>query len=155
MSNYLHKSIQIGDTLEITAPAGEFTLDKKETPVVFLAAGVGITPLLSMVQTVSAEQPKRAVQFIQAVNNGAEQAFKNELTNIHLQDYSLSFVYANPTEADEQHPYFVKKGYVDKELLTNTVKSDADYYICGPVPFMQAVVHAFERARRSGRKNSF
>ena len=114
VSNYLHQSVQIGDTLEITAPAGEFTLDKKETPVVFLAAGVGITPLLSMVQTVSAEQPKRAVQFIQAVNNGAEQAFKNELSNIHLHDFRLSFVYANPTEADEQHPYFVKKGFVDR-----------------------------------------
>ena len=50
VSNYLHTSIQIGDTIEITAPAGEFTLDKKETPVVFLAGGVGITPLLSMVK---------------------------------------------------------------------------------------------------------
>lgn len=144
VSNYLHKSVQIGDKLEVTAPAGEFTLNKQETPVVFLAGGVGITPLLSMVQTVSAEQPNRSVQLIQAVNNGAQQAFKNELANIKLTDYDLAFVYANPTDADEQNPYFMKKGYVDRELLTNVVKTDTDYYVCGPVPFMQAVVHALK-----------
>ena len=155
VSNYLHKSVEIGDTLEITAPAGEFTLDKNETPVVFLAGGVGITPLLSMVQTVSAEQPNRSVQFIQAVNNGADQAFKNELANIHVNDYRLSFVYANPTEADEQNRYFVKKGYVDRELLTNVVNPDADYYICGPVPFMQAVVHALKELSVQDEKIHF
>ena len=112
VSNYLHKSIQIGDKLEVTAPAGEFTLDKKETPVVFLAGGVGITPLLSMVQTVSVEQSNRSVQFIQAVNDSSVQAFKHELANIKLNDYKLSFVYSNPTAADEQNPHFAKKGYV-------------------------------------------
>ena len=144
VSNYLHKSVQIGDTLEVTAPAGEFILDKKDSPVVFLAGGVGITPLLSMVQTVSAEQPNRSVQFIQAVNDSSVQAFKNELANIKLNDYKLSFVYSNPTDADEQNPHFVKKGYVDRELLTNIVKPDADYYVCGPVPFMQAVIYALK-----------
>jgi nitric oxide dioxygenase len=144
VSNYLHKSVQIGDKLEITAPAGEFTLDKNETPVVFVAGGVGITPLLSMVQAVSAEQPNRSVQFIQAANNGAVQAFKNELANMKINDYKLSFVYANPSEADEQNPHFAKKGFVDRELLTNAVKPEADYYVCGPVPFMQAAIHALK-----------
>ena len=144
VSNYLHKSVQIGDTLEITAPAGEFTFDKKETPVVFLAGGVGITPLLSMVQTVSAQQPNRSVQFIQAATNGAVQAFKNELAHIHLKDYKLSFVYENPSEADEQNAHFAKKGFVDREFLTNVVKEHADYYVCGPVPFMEAVIRALK-----------
>ena len=144
VSNYLHKSVQIGDTLEITAPAGEFTLDQKETSVVFLAGGVGITPLLSMVQTVSAEQPKRSVQFIQAVKNGTEQAFRNELSNIKLNDYKLSFVYENPSAVDEQNAHFAKKGFVDREFLTSVVEEIADYYVCGPVPFMQAVVRALK-----------
>lgn len=141
VSNFLHQFVEIGGTLEVTAPAGDFTLDNNSTPVVFLAGGVGITPLLSMVQTVSSKQPQRSVQFIQAANNGAIQAFKNELEKVNINDYKLSFVYANPSGTDEQNPHFVKKGFVDRELLANVVKPDADYYVCGPVPFMQAVIH--------------
>lgn len=155
VSNYLHKSIQIGDKIEVTAPAGDFTLEKKETPVVFLAGGVGVTPLLSMVQTVSAEQPNRSVQFIQAVNNSSVQAFKHELANIKLNDYKLSFVYSNSTDADEQNQHFAKKGCIDREFLTNVVKPDADYYVCGPVPFMQAIIHALKELGVQAEKIHF
>lgn len=144
VSNYLHNTIQVGDTLEITAPAGEFTLDKKDTPIVFLAGGIGVTPLLSMIQTVEAEQPNRSVQFIQATINGDVQPFKKELSLIKLKNYQLSFLYEKPSETDEQDLHFVKKGFVDGEFLTNVVKAEADYYVCGPVPFMKAVIQALK-----------
>ncbi|MFB5281879.1 NO-inducible flavohemoprotein [Peribacillus sp. Hz7] len=140
VSNYLHKSVQIGDKIEVTAPAGDFILEEKDTPIVFLAGGVGITPLLSMVQTVSEKQPNRSVQFIQAANNGSVQAFRNELSEIKLADYELGFVYTSPTDIDKNNPYFVKEGYVDRDVLAETIKPDADYYVCGPVPFMKSVI---------------
>ena len=77
------------------------------------------------------------------------------MASIHLNDYRLSFVYADPSEADEQNRYFVKKGYVDSELLTNVVTENADYYVCGPVPFMQAVVRNLKELGVSEEKIHF
>lgn len=143
LSNYLHSSIHIGDRIELTAPAGDFTLQVQETPVVFLSGGVGITPLMSMVQSVATNQPNRPVTFVQAVHNSSFQAFKKELKalNDRLKDYRLSFVYSSPAAEDLADSHFGKQGYVDTEFLKKfELNQDADYYVCGPVPFLQTVL---------------
>ncbi|WP_057915156.1 NO-inducible flavohemoprotein [Peribacillus muralis] len=143
VSNYLHDSIQVGDSLDLTAPAGDFTIDLEKTaPVVFLGGGIGITPFISMVHAVADQTPKRHVQFIHASDNGKVQPFRRELTDLaqKLTNYQISFVYKNPDEEDKQLENFVKEGYIDKELLSLHVMHDADYYICGPVPFMKAII---------------
>ncbi|WP_340371619.1 NO-inducible flavohemoprotein [Peribacillus sp. FSL E2-0218] len=143
VSNYLHDSIQVGDSLDLTVPAGHFTIDlEKRTPVVFLAGGVGITPFMSMVHAVADQTPERDVHFIHAADNGKVQPFRGELTDLaqKLVSYQLSFVYKNPDEQDKQLQNYVKDGYIDKELLSLHVKHEADYYICGPVPFMKGLI---------------
>ncbi|PJN90079.1 NO-inducible flavohemoprotein [Bacillus sp. mrc49] len=143
VSNYLHDSIQVGDSLDLTVPAGHFTIDlEKRTPVVFLAGGVGITPFMSMVHAVADQTPERDVHFIHAADNGKVQPFRGELTDLaqKLVSYQLSFVFKNPDEQDKQLQNYVKDGYIDKELLSLHVKHEADYYICGPVPFMKALI---------------
>ncbi|KWW11276.1 dihydropteridine reductase [Peribacillus simplex] len=143
VSNYLHDSIQVGDSLDLTVPAGHFTIDlEKRTPVVFLAGGVGITPFMSMVHAVADQTPERDVHFIHAADNGKVQPFRGELTDLaqKLVSYQFSFVYKNPDEQDKQLQNYVKDGYIDKELLSLHVKPEADYYICGPVPFMKALI---------------
>lgn len=143
VSNYLHDAIKVGDNIEITVPAGDFTLEfEKQSPIVFLSGGVGITPFMSMIQTLADQQPEREVQFIHASENGAVQPFRNELTGLSqkLGNYQLSFVYKNPSEEDKNMPNYAKQGYIDAEFLSNRIKSDADYYVCGPVPFMKAII---------------
>lgn len=143
VSNYLHDSIQVGDSLDLTVPAGHFNIDlEKRTPVVFLAGGVGITPFMSMVHAVADQTPERDVHFIHAADNGKVQPFRGELTDLaqKLVSYQLSFVYKNPDEQDKQLQNYVKDGYIDKELLSLHVKHEADYYICGPVPFMKGLI---------------
>ncbi|MEH7348979.1 NO-inducible flavohemoprotein [Gottfriedia acidiceleris] len=143
-SNYLHNQVNVGDTLEITAPAGEFTLNTEiDSDVVFLSGGVGITPLISMAKSIASNQPQRQVNFISASRNGKLQAFENELNLLkeQLTNYNLSFVYENPSEEDLQNNNFKKQGYIDAEWLNNNIKSDnADYYVCGPVPFLKAII---------------
>ncbi|MEW5551602.1 NO-inducible flavohemoprotein [Peribacillus frigoritolerans] len=143
VSNYLHESIQMGDSIDVTAPAGDFTIDLgKRTPAVFLSGGVGITPFMSMVHAVAEQTPERDVQFIHASDKGTLQPFRTELTELthKLASYHLSFVFKNPSEDDKNLPNFAKQGYVDKELLSSIVKPEADYYVCGPVPFMKAII---------------
>ncbi|AXN37275.1 NO-inducible flavohemoprotein [Peribacillus butanolivorans] len=143
VSNYLHEVIQVGDMIDVTAPAGDFTINmEKQTPLVFLSGGVGITPFMSMVHAVADQKPERDVQFIHASENGALQPFRSELTELSrkLTNYQLSFVYKNPSEEDKNLPNFEKQGYMDAELLSSHVKPEADYYVCGPVPFMKAII---------------
>ncbi|MGE7601505.1 NO-inducible flavohemoprotein [Peribacillus sp. NPDC097675] len=143
VSNYLHESIQVGDSIDITVPAGDFTLDNKmQNPIVFLGGGVGITPFMSMILTLADQQSKRDIQFIHASENGAVQPFREELIGLSekLLNYQLSFVYKNPSQDDLNLPNYEKQGYMDAELLSNHVKPDADYYVCGPVPFMKSII---------------
>ncbi|GAB1798403.1 NO-inducible flavohemoprotein [Priestia megaterium] len=149
VSNYLHEHVHIGGRVEITAPAGDFMLNlEKDTPVVLISGGVGITPFMSMVNSIAKRQPNRPVTFIHASRNGNVQAFKEELKNLKsiLSNYQLSFVYGNPSEEDVNDIHFAKQGYIDEEWLkTKVIDGEADYYICGPVPFLRSIVTSLKK----------
>ncbi|WP_088068417.1 NO-inducible flavohemoprotein [Gottfriedia luciferensis] len=147
-SNYLHNEVNIGDLLEITAPAGDFTLNtEKNSDVVFISGGVGITPLISMAKSIAVSQPNRQTHFISASRNGNLQAFTNELNQLEeqLTNYNLSFVFENPSEEDLQNKNFKKQGFIDTEWLKNNIKANnTDFYLCGPVPFLKAIVSSLK-----------
>jgi len=148
VSSYLHDHIQEGDVLELSAPAGDFTLDTaKETPVVFISGGVGITPLFSMVNTLVTKQPERKATFIHAAINGNVHAFDAELAKLTNEHESLSYYicYESPTDTDRKNPHFAKEGWITGEWLQTIVQEkEADFYFCGPVPFMKAIYHALK-----------
>jgi nitric oxide dioxygenase len=82
VSNTLHDAINVGDTLEIGPPCGEFflnTKDKHERPLVLLAAGVGITPILSILQTALDSMPDRKIILIHGCLNKDVQPFKDTI----------------------------------------------------------------------------
>ncbi|MGP7816910.1 NO-inducible flavohemoprotein [Niallia sp. 01092] len=149
VSNYLHDNINIGDILEVTAPAGEFTLNDKieHSKVVFISGGVGITPFMSMLNAIAEKQPNQEIEFIHASRNGSVQAFKEELTTLEkeLTNFHLSFVYDNPTAEDKQNNHFKKQGFIDTDLLqTSITKKDANYFVCGPVPFLRSILSSLK-----------
>ncbi|MFD2443085.1 NO-inducible flavohemoprotein [Bacillus sp. CGMCC 1.16607] len=145
VSNYLHDQVNEGDVLEISAPAGDFVLDiGKQTPVVLLSGGVGLTPMVSMLNTVVENQPTRDVTFIHAAANGKVHALRDEVAGVSEKENIKSFVFYNdPTEEDRKKKQFDVEGYVTREWLgENTDTKGAEYYFCGPVPFMKAVYQA-------------
>ncbi|MBT2664771.1 NO-inducible flavohemoprotein [Bacillus sp. ISL-4] len=148
VSNYLHKQLQVGDTLQFSAPAGDFELDNTELPVVLISGGIGITPLLSMLNTIIEKQPQRQVTFIHATSNSQTHAFKDHLQQIvnehqHIKSY---VVYGAPTEADRASGHFDKEGYVGLDFLQSIVPSkEANFYFCGPIPFMEAINEALNK----------
>ncbi|PAM92440.1 nitric oxide dioxygenase, partial [Flavobacterium sp. IR1] len=76
VSSYLHEKGIEGDKVELTAPAGDFVLNTdSDKPVVLIGGGVGVTPMMSMLNTLVEVQPEREVIFIHAAENGAVQAF--------------------------------------------------------------------------------
>ncbi|MED1665171.1 NO-inducible flavohemoprotein [Brevibacillus laterosporus] len=143
VSVYLHEQVEQGDVLLLSAPAGDFVLDQKDDrPVVLISGGVGLTPLVSMLNTLVETNPNRQVTFIHAAQNGQVHAMREhveELSRQHSQ-LSLHWCYDNPTDLDRATKAFHKEGYVDLSTLEQMVPSkDASFYFCGPTPFMKAL----------------
>jgi nitric oxide dioxygenase len=142
VSNYLHDTVTEGEILKVSAPAGDFVLDtEKNTPVVLLSGGVGLTPMLSMLKTVVEVQPERNVTFIHAAANGNVHALRGEVDSLSaLDNVNSFFFYDSPTEEDRQNNSFDVEGYVTQDWLVNNIPTlDADFYFCGPVPFMKSI----------------
>lgn len=143
ISNYLHNQVEEGDVLEVSAPAGDFVLNtEKDTPVVLLSGGVGITPMLSMLNYMIEKQPNRKVTFIHASRNGNVHAMRDYLKEVNdrYKQVNTNVFYDSPLEEDVQLKHFDQEGYVTKVWLRDHVDlDDADFYFCGPTPFMKNI----------------
>ncbi|MDE3839482.1 NO-inducible flavohemoprotein [Bacillus methanolicus] len=143
VSNFLHDFVNEGDTIEVSVPAGDFVLNmENKKPLVLISGGVGITPLMSMLKVASKEQPERDITFIHAARNGRYHALREETSSLGAK---VLFCYSDPTEEDIASQSFDKEGYITSEWLQEVIENkDADYYICGPVPFMKATYQALQ-----------
>ena len=132
VSVYLHEEVNIGDRLEVSAPAGEFVLDtEKKSPVAFVSGGVGITPMMSMFETVATMTPERPTAFLHAARNETFHAFDQD-----IRKYTESMDNATYKTLYSDEP----SGYITRELLAEYVDVSGEVYVCGPVPFMEAMI---------------
>lgn len=144
VSTYLHHDIQEGDILELSAPAGEFTLDPAvQLPVVLISGGVGLTPMVSMLETLLERDPAHDVVYIHAARDGSHHAMREHIiqwTEAHssLRSY---VVYESPAAGEECD----KIGYIDLPWLQTVANANADFYFCGPTPFMRAIHQALKQ----------
>ncbi|KYG59698.1 NO-inducible flavohemoprotein [Planococcus maritimus] len=132
VSVYLHEQVEEGDTVEVSAPAGEFVLDvKRNTPVAFVSGGVGITPMMSMFETVATQTPERPVSFLHAARNETVHAFDKD-----IQQYVAAMDNAKYKTLYSDEP----QGYITRELLEDMIDVNGEVYVCGPVPFMEKMI---------------
>lgn len=138
VSNQLHTAIREGDRLDVSAPAGDFSLKTDTTkPVVFLSGGIGQTPLLSMLESLIATGSDRPIHWIHGCRNQAVHAFKDTVDYWATQHPALKkhIFYDQAETADPASPVY--QGVVDLSRLPNDVLADeADYYLCGPRVFI-------------------
>lgn len=141
VSNYLHEKIEEGDTLMLGMPAGEFFLEKGTAPVVLMAGGVGITPLMSMYETL-VDENERSVAFIQCAENSAVHAFRNTIEASADDKRQSLVVYSNPLDTD----VYDAKGYLTAALLEAIPNlSSHQFYFCGPTAFMKHCLQLLNR----------
>ena len=140
VSSYLCDRVHAGDTLETSAPRGGFTLKSGDAPVVLLSAGIGATPVLAMLHSLSAAASRRQIWWIYGARNRAEHPFANESRGL-LQTLANSrshIVYSKPDSADKPGIDYDSIGHVDTPLLDRLgVTHDADFYLCGPPSFLR------------------
>ncbi len=142
VSSLLHDNMAEGDTLEIGPPCGEFFLnvnDRHERPLVLLAAGIGITPIMSILKATLNAMPGREIILIHGCLNDAVQPFKPFIDQLALEHPNLKahYRYSDMAEGDVLAEENCSAGMVDAELIESLILSrHADYYFCGPKPFM-------------------
>lgn len=141
VSAWLHEHLHEGDILEARAPAGDFTLDSTSNrPVVLLAGGVGITPMLAMARHLAFEgrrtQRMRPVTLFYGARSKQERAFAQELSEL---DIGLVRVLSDTRDAVEGIDYDAA-GRIDMPLLSRHLPfGDYEFYLCGSPSFSQAL----------------
>ncbi|TWT52102.1 NO-inducible flavohemoprotein [Allorhodopirellula solitaria] len=145
ISSHLHDAIQEGHRVKVGPPCGEFTVDPESAngrPIVLIAGGIGITPLLSMAKSIVHTHPESPVYLLQAARNSSVHAFADEVKNLQSLSSNMhtKVLYDTPLEGDVESGRCDGVGFVTTELLREWAPcADADFYFCGPKPFMQSV----------------
>lgn len=132
VSNWLLDNVAEGDVLECNHPAGVFCLRANDQPVVALCGGSGITPVLGITKTALATTA-RSVALLYANRSADSVIFDKEL--LRLAD-------AHPGRLAVTHHLDAESGLLTAEAVAAFVEPfplDADYYLCGPTPFMDLV----------------
>jgi ferredoxin-NADP reductase/MOSC domain-containing protein YiiM len=139
-SSYLSNRVREAALLDVSAPRGAFTLHPGENPVILLSAGVGATPVMSMLHALAAEKSEREIWWIYGARNGLEHPFAQESRSLlkQLPRGRSLIVYSKPSAADKVGLDFDASGHVDVALLERIgVSANSDFYLCGPSSFLE------------------
>ncbi|KAJ8119562.1 hypothetical protein ONZ43_g3512 [Nemania bipapillata] len=145
ISNMLHDELNEGDVIELTHPTGEFFVPiEEETPIVLISAGVGITPMISILNSTIAAASSRRVSFIHGAHCSEFRAFTDTLKhasdNPNIQTVTfLSMPNDNDVEGvDYDFEGRVNLDKISPDRLFNN-EPTTHYYVCGPTSFMTDV----------------
>jgi ferredoxin-NADP reductase len=141
-SAYLCTRVRVSDVLDVSAPRGVFTLRSSDVPLVLLSAGVGATPVLSMLHALAAGASQRQVWWIHGARNRSDHPFAQEsrLLVKQLPQARSYIVYSRPAAVDQLQVDFDASGHVDVALLEKIgVLPNSDFYLCGPPAFLHGM----------------
>lgn len=145
-SRHLHENVQVGDLLEVRPPLGSFTLvDEDERPVVLIGAGVGITPMISMVRELVAQnrqhQRARQIHLFQSARTLQDLPFQLELAELLQGSAGWLHIHralSSPgAEALLDRDYQVAGRLAFAQVKVRLPLDDYDFYLCGPGGFIQ------------------
>lgn len=136
MSTYLRERAEVGDRLEFTGPMGSFFLREPARPMLLLAGGTGLAPLMAILDTLRENAVDRPVHLIYGVSSDADLVELDRL-RVFAQDLpAFTFEYC-VSDPDSAAP---RKGYVTGLIEDGHVNDgDVDVYLCGPPPMVEAV----------------
>lgn len=147
VSNVLHDRFNEGDVIDVSHPCGDFFLSNADAshPVVLISAGVGLTPLTAILNTLTSQSPvaaERNIHFVHGARSSTVRAFKEHVQSLErkLPNLHATFFTSQPTPEDKLGVDYHHVGRVDlskldpKDLFLDNPKTE--YYACGPEAFM-------------------
>ncbi len=149
-SRALHDALEIGDSIGAGAPAGDFQLRPGTRPVVLLSAGIGVTPMASMLGALVGSADEREIYFVHGARDGAHHPLAAEARAAEAArgNIQVHVAYSQPQSADKEGRDYDSPGRIDLERLRTLQggKLDADYYLCGPAGFVAGLTADLEAA---------
>nr|WP_314074256.1 NO-inducible flavohemoprotein [uncultured Roseococcus sp.] len=149
-SRWLHEQVKLGDVLKVGAPAGEFFLPERvDRPVVLLSGGVGLTPMVAMLETIARHQADVPVHYVHGTLDGSTHAFAAHVRRLEggRRNIRVTNFYEMPRPTDREGQDYDRAGLIDGAwLAAQTPIEVADYYLCGPRAFLRAFVSALSLA---------
>jgi ring-1,2-phenylacetyl-CoA epoxidase subunit PaaE len=137
VTNYLAENLKVGDTMEVTAPSGQFYINPEpahQKHYVMIAGGSGITPIYSMIGAILKFEPKSKITLLYANRNSNSIIFKEKLEQ-WTKEFSTQLEVQHFL-SEEENPKSAIKGYITRisleEMLKQYGKSRLDFYLCGP-----------------------
>jgi ferredoxin-NADP reductase len=136
---YLREHVRVGDVLDVSSPRGSFILQSGERPVVLLSAGIGATPVLAMLQALSATRSTRPVLWLHGARDRQHHPFAFEVRRLMVAlSHGRSYVYySTPGPQDKMGEDFDATGHLSRSVFDKVgFPREADVYLCGPTRFM-------------------
>jgi ferredoxin-NADP reductase/MOSC domain-containing protein YiiM len=143
-SNYFHNLVEPGTRLQVAASRGDFFLKpQEETPVVLLSGGVGLTPMVSMLNAIVDSGKNRPTWFVHGTRNGIHHAMCKHMRRAAAgnDNITVHIRYSQPRPEDVKGREYDSTGHVDVDLLKELLPNkDMDFYLCGPPPLMNSML---------------
>ncbi|MGE0665820.1 MAG: NO-inducible flavohemoprotein [Sphingomonadales bacterium] len=150
VSTWLHDVAEVGTILKVAPPAGEFFLpEHPDRPTVLLSGGVGLTPMLSMLETIARDHPEVEAHFIHGTQDGSTHAMRDDVKALVKANPRLksTVFYLEPLPDDQAGSHYDQTGLISMEWLErHTPLESAHYYLCGPRPFLRTFVSGLSLA---------
>jgi 3-ketosteroid 9alpha-monooxygenase subunit B len=136
VSNWFHDHVAVGQALHVMKPSGHFCLQARQSPLMLFAAGSGITPVISLLKS-ALIRGKRSIRLLYANRDEESIIFRDELE---------ALASAHPDRLEVTHRLDGVEGFLDLAAARSSVAAQpgADFYLCGPAPFMDVVEAALE-----------
>lgn len=133
VSNWIRANVRVGDFLDSTIPFGDLPKPASGDPVVLISAGIGITPMIGLLESLAVESPSATVRALHADVDESSHPLRQRQRELiaALPNATLDLWYENPADTDA-HPGFLNLDDVN-------LPDGADIYLCGANAFVQAV----------------
>jgi len=147
VSTYFHDRLAVGDRIEAKAPSGTFTIDvtDHDRPVVLIGGGIGLTPLISMLNSIVAARSPRETWLLYGVRSDRDYIMRTHLEAIASahQNIHLHIFYSRPSR--EMEGPGVHSGRIDLGAMRRLLSSNGyDFYVCGPPSMLASVTRDLE-----------
>lgn len=139
VSRHLHDNVKVGDIVNSKQPDGEFVLKHSRRPVALISAGIGVTPMVSMLHALTHGNNDRLVYFVHGARDGAHHPLADEIRGIadRHDNVRLEVAYSQPRDEDVEGQDYARQGRVNGAFIEELIPGlDADFYLCGPTEFL-------------------